>query len=132
MTSFQHVIQFHHWKPEGPPVDRGGERPERIDRGSISSQSLRGLFSHKRHKSNDMSIDLLLVQQESYVPDVRTIDPNANVPKIAPPRKQEEEADISMDTSDVTLTEPKESESIDESSHTLNVGRFPHDILLSR
>lgn len=40
MTSFQHIIQFHHWKPESPSVTP---------------------FRHKRHKS-DMLIDLGLIE----------------------------------------------------------------------
>lgn len=48
MTSYQHVIQFHHWKPESPMMmyqPQSYQSPER---------------SHKRHKSNadNMSVDL--------------------------------------------------------------------------
>lgn len=111
MTSHQHIIQFHHWKPENP-----GE----TERGSISSESLaRGLFSHKRHKSNDMSIDLLLVPQETY------LGPPSDPPSST---KREHEADISMDTSDVTITELKDGTA--ETSQP-SIGKFPHDILLS-
>lgn len=109
MTSFQHVIQFHHWKPEEERTDHA-ERAERGG-GSISLQSLRGLFSHKRHKLNDMSIDLLLVPQAACLPRAAA--------RPALPKK--EEADVSMDTSDVTLTEPKPDEE--------PKSRFPHDIL---
>ncbi|SGZ50346.1 CIC11C00000005236 [Sungouiella intermedia] len=109
MTSHQHIIQFHHWKPENP-----GES----EIGSVSSGSLaRGLFSHKRHKSNDMSVDLLLTNQEF-------IGSSAMPPSSI---KREHEADVSMDTSDVTITE---KEAAGEPSQT-STGKFPHDILLT-
>lgn len=114
MTSFQHIIQFHHWKPEN-----SGER-DAAEMGSISSGSLnRGLFSHKRHKSNDMSIDLLLVPHDSYL---------APPPSAQGGLKRETEADISMDSGDVTITDGTQDTSM--SSHPpTESGRFPHDIL---
>lgn len=115
MTSFQHVIQFHHWKPEGP-----GDR-EGIERGSISSESLtRGLFSHKRHKSNDMSIDLLLVPQEAYL--------HQRTSSQASVKREYENHDVSMDSSDITITEPKDTPAATSDSSL--IGKFPHDILL--
>lgn len=111
MTSHQHIIQFHHWKPENP-----GE----AEAGSISSESLtRGLFSHKRHKSNDMSVDLLLVPQEAYLGPI-------GVPPSSTKRVQE--ADVSMDTSDNTIIELKDGTSETSQAST---GKFPHDILLT-
>lgn len=114
MTSFQHIIQFHQWKPENPG-DREGNGSS-----SLSSESLtRGLFSHKRHKSNDMSIDLLQAPQETYLRQRMSSQA---------PIKQENEDDMSMDASDVTITELKDNQTTSESSQA---GRFPHDILLS-
>lgn len=128
MTLFQHIIQFHHWKPETP-----GERPPpELQRpapgGSMSSASLRDLYSHKRHKSNDMSIDLLLaVQQETFYGR-----PRISVTDTAPQMKRETQEDLSMDTSDITITEPaKEADTNSETSQALNLGRYPHDILLT-
>lgn len=53
MSSFQHVIQFHHWHPENP------EKTVIENRRSSStlSQSLVNLL-HKRRRSNDMSVDI--------------------------------------------------------------------------
>ncbi|EGW33378.1 uncharacterized protein SPAPADRAFT_60730, partial [Spathaspora passalidarum NRRL Y-27907] len=42
MTSFQHIIQFHHWKPQGPQASNSG-----LTKGINSNTQ--GL--HKRHKS---------------------------------------------------------------------------------
>lgn len=117
MSSFQHVIQFHHWRP-----DNLMERPENEqgERNSISSASLRrGLVSHKRHKSNDMSIDLLLVPQEAHTGPTQRESymrrgPDQNSSSV------DKAEDVSMD--EVTLTEKQFVLS--------QQGRFPHDILL--
>lgn len=118
MSSFQHVIQFHHWRPENLTMDRPDN--ERSERTSISSTSLRrGLVSHKRHKSNDMSIDLLLVPQEAYLgPAQRT----GSVKQEGEQNRggAEKPEDVSMD--EATITE-KQYEPTQQ-------GRFPHDILL--
>lgn len=115
MTSFQHIIQFHHWRPENT-----GDR-DTAEMGSISSGSLtRGLFSHKRHKSNDMSIDLLLVPQETYM---RTQLSSQVLPK------READPDVSMESGDVTITERTDETSASSLAAT-DTGKFPHDILL--
>lgn len=105
MSSFQHVIQFHHWRPET-------DRPER-EQTSVSSTLSRGLVSHKRHKSNEMSIDILVPQEYARAAVKR--EKNEDVRQ-----KQESERteDISMD--EVTITEKLEPAP----------SRFPHDILL--
>lgn len=77
MTSYQHVIQFHHWKPESPMMmyqPQSYQSPERTERTERS---------HKRHKSHadNMSVDL-----GSQV--IRETG-----------EKDDDEKDISMDTS---------------------------------
>lgn len=155
MTSFQHIIQFHHWKPEmegmapgmppgqgmppgmapgpGMPPNQGipqGPVPGRGHHrgaGSQSSTSLRGLYSHKRHKSNDMSIDILLAaQQEAFYGR-----PRVSITDNAPVLKREAEEDVSMDTSDITITESKREPDTNSETSQQSVGRFPHDILLT-
>lgn len=98
------------------------DRPdnERSDRTSVSSTSLRrGLMSHKRHKSNDMSIDLLLVPQEVYLGPMQRVSAVRREPERTRVVADKPE-DVSMD--EVTLTEKQF-----EPTHQ---GRFPHDILL--
>lgn len=80
MTSFQHIIQFQHWRPERLQHPISHERralgsrlqqqphlqqpmqpqPQLLQhsRSPSRSHSRRGLYSHKRHRSNDMSVDL--------------------------------------------------------------------------
>ncbi|PVH17967.1 uncharacterized protein CXQ87_000874 [Candidozyma duobushaemuli] len=102
MTSFQHVIQFHHWKPENPGQPE--KSPER---------------SHKRHKSGDMSVDLGHLRHSSRLSTDST-------------NFKREDPDVSMDTSDVTLQEPPKKHETDTNSETSqSSGRFPHDILSS-
>lgn len=64
MTSFQHVIQFQHWKPVSP-----GKPPSPDQR------------SHKRHKSNadNMSVDLGTQDLGNLREDVREEDEDADV-----------------------------------------------------
>lgn len=116
MSSFQHIIQFHHWKPEAP----GDQTPSMLAqylqppppqpplhlhllqslRSSVLLLSLQpsGVL-HKRHKSNDMLVDLLALPALG----------GDQAPPETPGRhrKQPSMADVSMDTSDVTLTEDK-------------------------
>lgn len=72
MTSLQHIIQFHHWKPEFP----GQQQPS-----NASSQRTPGQ-THKRHKSHsdNMSVDLTTAP-----PPAITV--------------QDQSGDVSMDTS---------------------------------
>lgn len=99
MTSFQHVIQFHHWKPENPGQPE--RSPER---------------THKRHKSGDMSVDMGHLRHSSRLSmDLTSL--------------KREDADILMDTSDVTLTEPAKRLETDTNSETSQgLGRYPHDV----
>ncbi|PSK40822.1 hypothetical protein C7M61_000480 [Candidozyma pseudohaemuli] len=102
MTSFQHVIQFHHWKPENPGQPE--RSPER---------------THKRHKSGDMSVDLGHLRHSSRL----SVDLTSF---------KREDPDVLMDTSDVTLQEPPKKQETDTNSETSqSLGRFPHDILLT-
>lgn len=115
MSSFQHIIQFHHWKPEAPgdqtptmPAQYLQPHPPpplhlhllQSLRSSVLLSSLPGTaILHKRHKSNDMLVDLLALQSLG----------GGQAPPETPGRhrKQASMADVSMDTSDVTLTEEK-------------------------
>lgn len=113
MTSFQHVIQFHHWKPEYP----GGQPPQQQSERDRLSQP-----SHKRHKSSDMSVDL--TNQREGTP--QRVAPNPSL------EMKHEDADVSMDAGDETITEaPKRRDNDTNSDTSQSLGRFPHDILLS-
>ncbi|KAL7666191.1 Uncharacterized protein ABC855_g1785 [[Candida] zeylanoides] len=72
MTSLQHIIQFHHWKPEFP----GQQQPSQHQQ----QQQPHPPQPHKRHKSHsdNMSVDL----------------------STATPAIRVDEADVSMDTED--------------------------------
>lgn len=120
MSSFQHIIQFHHWKPENPG-EKPAERPEHRRGSSISSQSLSA--SHKRHKSNDMSIDMLHS-------DTSTVFQHQLAPPIDLLPTRSNEGDISMDTSDATITGEASEETNSRKLRQAN-SRFPRDILLS-
>ncbi|KAL6668364.1 hypothetical protein ACI3LZ_001418 [Candidozyma auris] len=113
MTSFQHVIQFHHWKPEYP----GGQPPQQQSERDRLSQP-----SHKRHKSSDMSVDL--TNQREGTP--QRVAPNPSL------EMKHEDADVSMDAGDETITEaPKRRDNDTNSDTSQSSGRFPHDILSS-
>lgn len=107
MTSFQHVIQFHHWKPENP-----GQQPE----GSPERQ-----HSHKRHKSSDMSVDL---GQKTLSFARHTPQPSMEAGSSV----KRDDPDVSMDTSDVTITETTKRPDTETNSET---SRSPsrHDVL---
>lgn len=155
MTSFQHIIQFHHWKPEsGGPPPVAGPNP----------------FRHKRQKSDNMSIDLgsptrrpdTMVTSTPLQPKEMENDPiddrkdetmdmdednttiSDNVSRIIPV----EAPDVSVVERGGAITETEETDIESEQSEPadpaaaastsaprghrrglLNVGRYPHDIL---
>ena len=139
MTSFQHIIQFHHWKPDGPSVGSStGGSPIRM---------------HKRHKSSseNMSIDLTpnsFSNANENAPEIRVnnshdIDINSNDDQDVDDDDEEEDDDDNDDDNDddttmesSTITDMNVSkiprtESFDGSNNDalLNIGRYPHDIL---
>lgn len=138
MTSFQHIIQFHHWKPDGPSVGSStGGSPMRM---------------HKRHKSSseNMSIDLTpnsFSNINENAPVIRVnnshdIDINSNDDQDVDDDEDDDDNDndvdddddITMETStitDINVSKIPRTESFDDSNNDtlLNIGRYPHDIL---
>jgi len=140
MTSFQHIIQFHHWKPDGPNV------------GTSSGGS--PIRSHKRHKSSseNMSIDLTpnsFSSATNNAPEIRVhnsndIDINSNDEQEVDDDDDDDDEndndiddddnDITMETStitDINVSKIPRTESYNDPNNDtlLNVGRYPHDIL---
>lgn len=137
MTSFQHIIQFHHWKPEGPNV------------GTMSSGS--PMKSHKRHKSDNMSIDMPSgpfsnANENNPAIRVSNSDLNTNYDREEEEDDDDddnddndhdiddEDDDITMDTStigDINVSKIPRAESVNDANNDslLNIGRYPHDIL---
>lgn len=124
MTSFQHIIQFHHWKPQNPddpplPDKPPGPVPEvplgqyTMEPVSHSRSGSRG-YSHKRHKSSDMSVDLLSQTTPFNPPPNPGSGPSYQLNESA-------EEDVSMDTSDVA-SESKPG-SAEKKHKTRRVGR---------
>ncbi|RLV96054.1 Protein BOP3 [Spathaspora sp. JA1] len=134
MTSFQHIIQFHHWKPQGPQVSSG------IARG-VNPQG-----SHKRHKSvtgasEEREQGSLLpppeIEQSSSINSIPEISTASTVAESVKTRLEDVDPDSSMDT---TVHEDSElkiipedvnppSSALGHSRQQSNVGRYPHDIL---
>ncbi|KAK6457110.1 uncharacterized protein RJT20DRAFT_37276 [Scheffersomyces xylosifermentans] len=154
MTSFQHIIQFHHWKPEGP-----GQGPN-IGGGNPFKQQPPQPNQHKRHKSTseNMSVDLTSPTELGpphlpSVPNIKVERPQGTTMSAQPSLEEDEDEDAEMtiDTSaisDISNTttgdaskliprdEPNESildsanpPRISHSRQSSNVGRYPHDIL---
>lgn len=126
MTSFQHIIQFHHWKPQNPddpplPDKPPGPVPDvplgqyTMEPVSHSRSGSRSGYSHKRHKSSDMSVDLLS-QTTSYNPPIASgTGPSYHL-------NEAQEEDISMDTSGEVAGDSKPS-SGEKKSKSRRVGR---------
>lgn len=107
MTSFQHIIQFHHWKPQNPgdqpPPDKPSAVYSNVPLGQYSIEPISGQsrsssrmgVSHKRHKSSDMSVDLLSLANTYYAPSLYGDGPTY-------PTSEVPEEDYSMETSDVS------------------------------
>lgn len=116
MTSFQHVIQFHHWKPENPTSDKFEGRKD----SSIQSISTpRQGYLHKRHKSNEMTVDLL---SDPAIAELRQ-SPHAKI--------EDNDQDISMTKSDSAAPESLDSYT-EARRFTRNSNRGNVDILSTR
>lgn len=86
MTLLQHIIQFHHWRPEmggpGPPQ----QPPYRLQQMTQT---------HKRHKLNSaMSVDMTALE-----PDIKLIK-----------EELDNDHDMLVDTSASTITEPRDKD----------------------
>ncbi|ODV76633.1 uncharacterized protein CANTADRAFT_8527 [Suhomyces tanzawaensis NRRL Y-17324] len=134
MTSFQHIIQFHHWKPEGP-----GQGPN-IGLGNpfrVQPQLQPPQNTHKRHKSSSESVP----GEGPTTPFNPQVERERNTNDTI-----EEETSMTMDSTiddlnsaDTSLVVPRDDPNediVDASSNPpghrrqlLNVGRYPHDIL---
>ncbi|ABN66344.2 predicted protein [Scheffersomyces stipitis CBS 6054] len=153
MTSFQHIIQFHHWKPEGPgqgPIIGGGN--------PFIPQSSQQQNAHKRQKSESMSVDLVS-PSETLAPPLPRV-PGAGQrqqrslsshPTTESRENENEDHDMTVDVdtvSDISNTTAGDSSKliprndanesildsanpphISHSRQSSNVGRYPHDIL---
>lgn len=114
MTSFQHIIQFHHWKPQNPgdpPMpDKPPGPPPDVPLGQYTTEPLghsrsssRAAMTHKRHKSSDMSVDLLSQANPYFSAPVYGVAP------VGPSYRLNEapEEDVSMEISDVSNSDMK-------------------------
>lgn len=147
MTSFQHIIQFHHWKPDGtqgPAI--GGGNPFRAPSAQQSQLPL-----HKRHKSDSMSIDL---NSDTLVASGDVVSPHNNMKPMVVNSKmiihEDDDDDEDDDARDMTMNTSTISDNTNSPNTTkivpsddpertplegghirtlLNVGRYPHDIL---
>lgn len=140
MTSFQHIIQFHHWKPE-------------LDGSQHNSGNV--IFkTHKRHKSSSEVIPRTtdessnLLKQEN-IPHLQPYQQSSTTPKISitdtSNSKRDDDTiddtsieDTEMETSKIIPTDADPNKSLmeNDSSSTQkgkgsprNIGRYPHDIL---
>lgn len=133
MTSLQHIIQFHHWRPEE------GEAPQ-----NTGNTIFKG---HKRHKSTSEANALSF---QDNTPDlkpsenVQTPTPSPRIKTIGCTDSKSEDNTIEDITMDDTETESsrlaknaierddKDQQSPSkEGSSNRNVGRYPHNILSS-
>lgn len=120
MTSFQHIIQFHHWKPQNPDEQPPSDKPPgpisdiplgqySMEPVSISRSSSRAGVSHKRHKSSDMSVDLLS-QGNPYFPAPvygSGGPPGGSQSGHSYPVTETNEEDVSMELSDSSANDLK-------------------------
>ncbi|KAL6452210.1 BOP3 Protein BOP3 [Candida maltosa Xu316] len=101
MTSFQHVIQFHHWKPTtgGPQVPSGS--PVR---------------SHKRQKSSSASTPF---QEPVTLPESAIATNDADKEDLTTPKRDEDKDDLEMDPDSSMDTSVSENTGmkIDESAN---------------
>lgn len=124
MTSFQHVIQFHHWKPTtGSPTASsvGGGSP-------LKSQS----SSHKRRKSSPS----IPFQEQKMLPPSKEKEFFAeSTPKVTSDNRNKDEVetdpDLSIDSSVGEMTELKvDDQANPPKAHRrleLNFSKFPKD-----
>lgn len=136
MTSFQHIIQFHHWKPQNPDDQPPPDKPQgpvsdiplgqySLEPVSHSRSSSRTGISHKRHKSSDMSVDLLS-QMNPYFPAPVY---GSGGPQAGPPSgntysvTETNEEDVSMEVSDSSANDLKPGSSSDPKDTKRRVGR---------
>lgn len=112
MTSFQHIIQFHHWKPENPgqgvmsnnPSSSSGPNPFRNS----------GTPTHKRHKSNaDITMNTPQPQSQHQQEPQQVGGPAIRISDSSQSAKSEDhghdDIDITMDTSSTSITDIRSS-----------------------
>lgn len=136
MTSFQHIIQFHHWKPQNPddqpPPDKPPGTISDIPLGQYSMEPLahsrsssRAEFSHKRHKSSDMSVDLLSQTNPYFPAPVYGSDVPTGASQSGPkfPVTETNQEDVSMEVSDSSGNDLKPGTSSGAKHSKKRVGR---------
>lgn len=120
MTSFQHIIQFHHWKPESPGQTVGTNPILMSSMSPFKPQS-----SHKRHKSSSEKIS-------SDLPPIPSSSRDSKITTESIPESREDDPDITMNTSSASI-EPQIFESSKDTSDPHQSDeqsrKFPHDIL---
>ena len=131
MTSFQHIIQFHHWKPEmGPTI------------GSTGNTIFK---SHKRHKSSSEAPNAVLTPRSiaedttSPGPSRITEVPGNNDTQSRPDDTIDDQSldDTEVDASKIVPDENDHNKSIlensrgddNDSKRNSKLGRYPQDIL---
>lgn len=125
MTSFQHIIQFHHWKPESPG-QTVVSNPSGLH--SAATSPFRPQSTHKRHKSGS--------GMASEFPPISASSKESKVSDSIPESK-EDDPDITMNTSTASVEpliprdskNPSEVGQSDEELAQQLSRRFPHDIL---
>lgn len=135
MTSFQHIIQFHHWKPEN-----GGQGLPFPHQPTTAHSSTMPPFpkAHKRHKSSteNMAVDSSSSNPQSYG-DMHGRSSRGSGLTSSEYQEDEniyEDNDITMDTSTLTETEnPKtrtgRHETLTSDTSDNGSSKFPRDVL---
>lgn len=131
LTSLQHVIQFHHWKPDEPNND---------PMNTTTHSQQEHPRSHKRQKSSTdtMPIDLTPTRfQPQSAPEIR-INQSEGSDRIFYEEQDHDNtmnADVTMDTSIGDVDTSKKQSTALRNNNTkvqnqqANTGNFPHDIL---
>lgn len=133
MTSFQHVIQFHHWKPESPGLN---PNPNLNPNSSLNpnpnpNPMQNATPTYKRHKSDSMSVDMTGLPPLNVRIEVDDTERNNSTNEQRHEiYGNEEDNDITMDTS-VSEETPSKGKQQNNVGSNLNIGRYPHDILSS-
>ncbi|CCE89058.1 Piso0_001856 [Millerozyma farinosa CBS 7064] len=134
LTSLQHVIQFHHWRPDEPNNDPMNT--------TIHHQQEQPR-SHKRQKSSTdtMPIDLTPTRsQPQSAPEIRINQSKGSDRTFSEEHDEDNtmNTDVTMDTSIGDVDTSKTQSTVPRNYNTKvqnqqpNTGNFPHDILSPR
>ncbi|KAG7663932.1 uncharacterized protein J8A68_002559 [[Candida] subhashii] len=140
MTSFQHIIQFHHWKPEGPTVGTGDPSRAHKRHKSVSndeiSQSRQSRQSTPRHSVPPMPSPLQRPMATPQEEEQTSRPPTGSSRETTVKQESglEQDPNSSIDTSmNDTLGSKIIPEDVNPPSghgrSESNVGRYPHNIM---